>query len=251
LLKTIEEPPPRSVILLCAPSADELPPTIRSRCRLVTLRTPSATAVAEVLVRRDGIDAAVAAFAARASQGHVGRAKRLATDEQARQRRRDTLDLPAGLGSVGGCLSAAAALISAAEEEAAAVTQGRDAAETAALRTALGDAGKGLPRGTAGAVRELEDRQRSRATRTKRDALDRALLDLAAFYRDVLATQFRASIPLVNDDLRDRVGRMAETSRPVQTLRRIEAVLACRESVDANVSPLLAVEAMALALRSG
>ena len=251
LLKTIEEPPPRSVVILCAPTAEELPPTIRSRCRLVTLRTPSAESVADVLVRRDGVDASIASFAARAAQGHVGRARRLARDDEVKRRRREVLDLPAELGSVAGALAAAAALVEAAEEEAAAVTKDRDEVEAAELRTALGDVGKGLPRGTAGAMRELEDRQRSRATRSKRDVLDRALLDLAALYRDVLTVQFGADVALVNADLRDTVDRIAQGSRPEQTIRRMEAVLACREALEANVNPLLAVEAMALAMRSG
>src|SRR6266581_3062186 len=81
LLKAIEEPPPRTVWLLCAPSAEELTPTIRSRCRLVTLRTPPTAAVAEIL-EREGVDRDSALAAARASLGHIGRARRLATDAQ-------------------------------------------------------------------------------------------------------------------------------------------------------------------------
>ncbi|MFB9837804.1 DNA polymerase III subunit delta', partial [Actinoallomurus acaciae] len=91
LLKAIEEPPARTVWLLCAPSPDDLVVTIRSRCRLVTLRTPPADAVADVLVLRDGIDPDVAAEASRAAQGHIGRARRLATDEEARRRRAEVL----------------------------------------------------------------------------------------------------------------------------------------------------------------
>src|SRR5712664_928171 len=95
LLKAIEEPSPRTVWLLCAPSAEELVTTIRSRCRLVTLRTPPPEAVAEVLARRDGVDPARALAAARAAQGHVGRARRLATDPEAAQRRAEVLRIPA------------------------------------------------------------------------------------------------------------------------------------------------------------
>ena len=250
LLRAIEEPPPRAVFILCAPTPDDLLPTIRSRCRLVTLRIPSAEAVADVLVRRDGTDPAMAAFAARAAQGHVGRARRLATDDEARRRRRDVLDLPFALDTVPSALAAAAALVDAATEEASAVTDDLDTQETTALREALGDTGRGLPRGTSGALTDLEKRQKSRATRGKRDVLDRALLDLAAFHRDVLAIQMGGRVPLVNGDLSDRVQRLAKGSRPEQTLRRIEAILACREALAANVNPLLAVEAMALAVRS-
>jgi DNA polymerase-3 subunit delta' len=251
LLRAIEEPPPRAVFVLCAPTPEDLLPTIRSRCRLVTLRIPSSDAVADVLVRRDGIDPAMAAFAARAAQGHVGRARRLATDEEARRRRSDVLALPFELETVASALAAAAALVEAATEEAAAVTDELDTRETAAMRQALGDTGRGLPRGASGAVTDLEKRQKSRATRSKRDVLDRALLDLAALQRDVLTVQFGGRVPLVNADLGDRVHRLAGASRPEQTLRRIEAILACREAVAANVNPLLAVEAMSLAIRAG
>ncbi|MFN2522923.1 MAG: DNA polymerase III subunit delta', partial [Mycobacteriales bacterium] len=195
LLKAIEEPPPRGVVLLCAPSVEDLLPTIRSRCRLVPLRTPPAAAVADVLVRRDGIDPSMAAFAAQAAQGHVGRARRLARDEEARRERRDVLALPRSLQGVGSALQAAKDLVDAAAAESSRLTKGRDADEKDSLSTALGGGatGKGYtgsaPRGGAGALKELERKQKSRGTRASRDALDRALVDLAAFYRDVLTMQ--------------------------------------------------------------
>ena len=256
LLKAIEEPPPRGVLLLCAPSVEDLLPTIRSRCRLVSLRTPPAEAVARVLIERDGVDPAMAAFAARAAQGHIGRARRLATDEQARSERRDVLSLPQSLSTVASALTAAADLVAAAKSEAALLTTDRDAREKAALAQAFGEGatGKGVTaasRGSAGALKELEKRQKSRGTRTQRDALDRALNDLAAFYRDVLTLQLGSAVPAVHADLGVQAGTLARGSRPEETLRRIEAVLACRQALDANVAPLLAVEAMSLALRTG
>jgi DNA polymerase-3 subunit delta' len=250
LLKAIEEPPARTVWLLCAPSPDDLVVTIRSRCRLVTLRTPPADAVADVLIRRDGIDPDVAADAARAAQGHIGRAKRLATDDEARRRRAEVLSVPGRLTGVGQAVQAAEALVKAAEAEAKAAGSELDAPETTALRQALGESAKGrMPRGTAGALKELEDRQKSRATRMKRDALDRALLDLASYYRDLLAVQLGADVALVNVD-RSRELRSAGGT-PEATLQRLEAIMTCRERLEANVNPLLAVEAMAMALRTG
>lgn len=257
LLKALEEPPARAVFLLCVPSVDDLPPTVRSRCRLVSLRTPSSTSVAEVLARRDGIDPAVAAFAARAAQGHVGRARRLATDESARTRRREVLALPRSLGTVGAALGAARDLVEAAQEEGGRITGPLDAAESASLQEALGAGatGKGMrgsaARGGGAAVKDLERRQRSRGTRSQRDALDRALVDLAAYYRDVLALQLGSSVDPVHADLSAEVGALAGSSTPESTLRRIDAVLACRDAIGANVAPLLAVEAMALRLRQG
>ncbi|GAA0335970.1 DNA polymerase III subunit delta' [Actinoallomurus spadix] len=250
LLKAIEEPPARTVWLLCAPSPDDLVVTIRSRCRLVTLRTPPARAVAEVLVLREGIDPDVAAAAARAAQGHVGRAKRLATDEQARRRRAEVLAVPGRLSGVGPAVEAAEALVKAAEAEAKELGASLDAEETAAMRQALGESAKGrMPRGTAGALKELEDRQKSRTTRMKRDALDRALLDLASYYRDLLVVQLGAGVDLVNAD-RERELRSV-SGPPEATLRRLEAIMVCRERLGANVNPQLAVEAMAMALRTG
>ncbi len=256
LLKAIEEPPPRTVWLLCAPSPDDMLVTIRSRCRVVTLRTPPADAIAELLVTRDGVDPETAAFAARASQGNVGRARRLALDEETRRRRDAVLSLPRELTGVGECVAAAERLVKTAEEEAAAATAELNEAETAELRKVYGEGstGKGLGRGglvrgAAGALKELEERQKSRATRIKRDTLDAALLDLVAFYRDVLAVQFGAQVELANEDRRADVEAVARASTPETTLRRVDAILQCRRRLAANVNPQIAVEAMALALR--
>ncbi|WP_411121474.1 DNA polymerase III subunit delta' [Streptomyces sp. x-19] len=254
LLKAVEEPAPRTVWLLCAPSIEDVLPTIRSRCRHLSLRTPPVGAVAEILVRRDGIDPETADRAARATQGHIDRARRLATDERARSRRAAVLKLPLRVDDVGGCLKAAQELIDAAGEDAKQVAEEVDAKETEELRAALGAAagtGGRLPRGTAGAMKELQDRQKRRSTRTQRDSLDLALVDLTGFYRDVLAVQMGASVPLANDEVGDSLRRIASTSTAEGTLRRIEAVIACREALGRNVAPLLAVEAMTVALRAG
>jgi DNA polymerase-3 subunit delta' len=162
--------------------------------------------------------------------------------------------MPSQVSSVGGCFAAAASLVVAAKAEAAAVSEALDADELAALREAYGDVGgrgAARPRGVAGAISELEKRQRSRATRTQRDVLDRALIDLAAFYRDVLLAQLGARVDLVNGDLETEIRQVANESSPESTLRRIEIVLAAREAIDTNVAPLLAVEAMAVGLRAG
>ncbi|MBV9487108.1 MAG: DNA polymerase III subunit delta' [Frankiaceae bacterium] len=253
LLKALEEPPPRGVWLLCAPSTEDLLPTIRSRCRMVTLRIPPYDAVARYL-EREGIPADTAAFAARAAQGHIGRARRLANDSQAAARRLDVLRVPFQVGQVVDCFKAAARLVDAAKAEAVAVSNALDEEEKDALREAMGDTGQrgvAKPRGMAGAMSDLERRQKSRATRTQRDALDRALVDLAAFYRDVLMVQLGATVDLVNPDLEAGLGQLATASTPEATLRRIESVLAAREAIEANVAPLIAVEAMAIGLHAG
>lgn len=252
LLKAIEEPPARTLWLLCTPSPDDLLVTIRSRCRLVTLRTPPIEAVADVLVLRDGVDRDTADVVARAAQGHISRARRLATDPRARRRRAEVLEMPRRLTSVGPAVAAAEALVKAAEAEAKAQTEELNESETSALRQALGESAKGrMPRGTAGALKELEDRQKSRATRVKRDALDRTLLDLASYYRDVLTLQLGAGTALVNTELGPELRTAAQNTRPEDTLKRLDAIMECRERLEANVNPLLAVEALTLALRTG
>lgn len=258
LLKAVEEPAPRTVFLLCAPSThpDDISVTIRSRCRVVALRQPSTDAVATVLRDRDGVAADLAAWAAAAAQGHVDQARRLARDPQARQRREAVLALPRRLTSVGACFDAAAALIEAAEAEAVAAVADADAAERAALETALGAGGTGrgaasAMRGAAGQLKELERRQKSRATRAQRDALDRALIDLAGFYRDVLTVSLRAPVQPVHTDVAELASAAAAKWTPESTLRRLEAVLACRRAIESNVKPRIAVEAMMLALWRG
>jgi DNA polymerase III subunit delta' len=258
LLKAIEEPAPRTVWLLCAPSAEDMPPTIRSRCRVITLAVPASAAVAKVLVTRDGIEPAAALAAARAAQGHVGRARRLALDPSAARRRSEVLDVPVRATSLGSALSLAAALVRTAEEEARAMTEDLDEPERDALRRAFGEGstGKGVAkamRGMAGALKDLEDRQKSRATRVKRDTLDQALLDLAVFYRDVLIVQLGADadVELANGDRDADLRRVASASSPEATLRRMQAIMRCRERLTLNVAPLLAVEEMTLSLAAG
>ncbi|MDT0492014.1 DNA polymerase III subunit delta' [Kitasatospora albolonga] len=252
LLKAVEEPAPRTVWMLCAPSLEDVLPTIRSRCRHLTLGTPPVEAVADVLIRRDGVDPERAHSAARATQGHIGRARRLATDERARARRAAVLKVPLRVADVGGCLKAAQELIDTATDDAKQMAEEVDAKETEDLKAALGGvAGGRMPRGTAGAMKELEDKQKRRKTRTQRDSLDLALTELTGFYRDVLALQLGSRIAIANVDVQDSLDRIAESSTPAQTLRRIEAVIACRQAMDRNVAPLLAVEAMTMSLRSG
>ncbi|MFF3635818.1 DNA polymerase III subunit delta' [Streptomyces sp. NPDC002250] len=252
VLKAVEEPAPRTVWLLCAPSVEDVLPTIRSRCRHLNLRTPSVEAVADMLVRRDGVEPAAAMAAARATQGHVDRARRLATDPAARERRAAVLRLPLRLDEIGACLRAAQELVDAAAEDAKQLAEEMDGKETEDLKAALGAAQGGrLPRGTAGAVKDLEEMQKRRRTRTQRDSLDVALGDLTGFYRDVLALQLGSRVAIANGDAEEALDRLARGSSPEATLRRIEAIAACRDALDLNVAPLLAVEAMTMALRAG
>jgi DNA polymerase III subunit delta' len=250
LLKSLEEPPPRTVWLLCAPTVEDVVPTIRSRCRTLVLRTPPADAVTEHLVDHDAVPVAVAAFAARASQGHIGRARALALDEATRTRRREVLRIPTQLQHLGACMTAAANLVDAAGEEAKPRIESLDAGELADLDVAYGG---GTPRGTraggyAAAVKELKRDQKARAKRLVRDALDRSLLDLASFYRDVVAVQLGVPGELVNEELRPDVERVARRTPGEQSVQRLQAIFAARDAVEGEVAPLLAVESLMISL---
>jgi DNA polymerase III subunit delta' len=258
MLKMIEEPPPRTVFMLCAPSLhpDDVPVTIRSRCRVIGLRTPPVDAIAEVLVRRDGVDPTLAAWSAGAAGGHVGRARRLARDEDARLTRKAVLDVPLALVSLAACLDAADDLVGAAQEETDAATDALDAAETEALKASLGVGARGpgvvaASRGSAGQIKELERRQQRRATRIGRDSLDRALVDLAGLYRDamVLASDPSPTVPLNHPDRKADAAELARRIGAEGALRRIDAVLDCRLALEQNVKPRIALEALTVALR--
>jgi DNA polymerase-3 subunit delta' len=250
LLKTIEEPPPHTVWVLCAPSVQDVLPTIRSRCRAVVLRVPPPQAVADLLVRRDGADPAVALSAARAAQSHVGLAKRLARDTGARERRTAVLSIARRIRGVGDAVLAAGELVEVAKAEAVSATQERDAAEKAELLRALGVAdGETLPPRLRSQLKQLEDDQKRRATRHQRDVLDRAMVDLLSLYRDVLVVQLGAEVDLVNAELADTVRSLAADSTPEQTVRRMDSIGVARTRLDGNVAPLLALEAMTIALR--
>jgi DNA polymerase-3 subunit delta' len=250
LLKTIEEPPPHTVWVLCAPSVQDVLPTIRSRCRAVVLRVPPPQAVADLLVRRDGADPAVALSAARAAQSHVGLAKRLARDAGARERRTAVLSIARRIRGVGDAVLAAGELVEVAKAEAVSATQERDAAEKAELMRGLGVAdGETLPPRLRSQLKQLEDDQKRRATRHQRDVLDRAMVDLLSLYRDVLVVQLGAEVDLVNAELAETVRLLAADSTPEQTVRRMDSIGVARTRLDGNVAPLLALEAMTIALR--
>lgn len=247
LLKAIEEPAPRTIWLLCAPNAEDVVVTIRSRCRLAPLTTPSAAAIAQLL-QRDGVNPDVAEFAARVSQGHVGRARALARDEGARNRRLEVLRIPAQLLGVGDALTAAAEVVDLAAAEAQSLTAETDAAELAKLSEALGIT-RGRPRSAAAALKELEEQQDARRKRLQRDALDRVLTELTSYYRDVLVLQTSAGAPPINPEVSAEAQRLASRSAPEATLAKLDAILACRNALEEwNVAPLLAMESLLLAL---
>ena len=251
LLKTIEEPTERTVWLLCAPTVEDVLPTIRSRTRLVVLATPSSADVADFLVRRDEVDAETALHAARASQGHIGRARALARDGDTRRRRRQVVEFPVRLTNLGTCMKAASTLHDLAKEEADALTGEHDAKERDDLDRAYGVVERGRrPREYAPALRDLEKSQKTRAKRRHLDVVDRGLMDLVSMYRDALTIQLGANAEIVNEEVRGDVERLASITTAEENLRRIDAVFVAREQMlEFNVPPMLALESLMVGLR--
>jgi DNA polymerase-3 subunit delta' len=248
LLKAVEEPGARTVWLLCAPSTTDVLPTILSRTRCLVLRTPSATAVA-TLLEAENISKPLAEFAARASQGHIGRARHLAKSEVARSRREAILKISLIITDIASAFKAAQVLVDAAKQEAEEESESRDEVELKALKEAWGQQGSKLTQGGSKAVKELEKEQKSRATRAVRDYLDRALLDIATLYRDILLVQSGSTDSLINTDLLSEITRVASASTPEATLAKLDAIMKTRINLAHNSAPLLTVEALMVQLK--
>jgi DNA polymerase-3 subunit delta' len=245
LLKELEEPPERTVWILCAPSEADLIPTIRSRVRTVRLQMPTVAEVAALLERRDGVDPELAERSAREAQCHIGMAHRLATSEEARRRRAETLRLALEVRSAATAVMTAARFLEIAGDDAKAITELRDAEERAHALHSLGLApGQAVPPALRPQLKALEDDQKRRATRSLRDGIDRILVDLASLYRDILLIQLAADVELVNRELEPAMQRAAASASPATTLATLDAIQAARERIDGNVQPTLALEAM-------
>ena len=238
LLKELEEPPERTVWILCAPSEADLIPTIRSRVRSVRLQVPSIADVAALLERRDGVDAELAERAAREAQSHIGMAHRLATNDEARARRAETLELALRVRSAATAVSTAARFLAIAGDDAKAITELRDAEEREHALHSLGIApGQAVPPALRPQLKALEDDQKRRATRSLRDGIDRILVDLASLYRDILLIQLDADVPLVNREMLNELRRAAAAATPARTLATLDAIQTARTRIEGNVHP--------------
>ena len=248
LLKALEEPPPRTVWILCAPSEADLIPTIRSRVRSVRLRVPSADDVAALLERR-GVEPATALVAAREAQSHIGMAQRLATNPEARARRRTTLETALGIRSVSDAVIAASTMLAVAGDDAKAITEERDAEERASALRSLGvEPGGTVPPALRSQLRALDDDQKRRATRSLRDGIDRIMVDLLSLYRDVLLLHLGVGDDLVNESIRPQLEQAVTASTPATTLAVMDAISVARRRIESNVAPALALEAMLVAV---
>ena len=250
LLKALEEPPANTIWLLCAPSEADLLPTIRSRVRKVALKVPSVEDVAQLLVKRDGVELGLARQVAAEAQCHVGMARRLATSVEARGRRRDTLMAALNITTVSSAMFTAERWLDLAKKDADAITAERDAVEKLELRNQLGlsDA-ESIPSAYRVEFKRLEEDQKRRATRSLRDGIDRILVDLLALYRDVLTVQLGTRSALINEDLANQINQLAGEISSANTIHLLEAIEVARTRILSNVGNLVALEALAVQLR--
>jgi len=249
LLKALEEPPPRTVWILCAPSEADLLPTIRSRVRTVRLRVPDVAAVADLISRRDNVSLDIATRAAREAQSHIGMAHRLATNEEARRRREQTLETALGIRSVSDAVIAAGTLLAVAGDDAKAITEERDAEERESALRSLGiEPGGTIPPALRAQLRTLEEDQKRRATRSLRDGIDRIMVDLLSLYRDILLLQLGAPSEPINLAILPRLVAVSERTSPSATLATMDAIATARKRIEGNVAPALALEAMLISI---
>jgi DNA polymerase-3 subunit delta' len=250
LLKSLEEPPKGTIWMLCAPSEADLLPTIRSRVRRVQLKVPSVESVAMLLVEKYGVPFELAQLSAAQAQSHVGMARRLATNSGARDRRKQALLAALSIVDIPSAMQAAEALAKLGESDGAQLSGEQDEQERKDLMIQLGvSADQKLAPTARAQIRRLEEAQKRRATRSKRDGLDRIFVDLMGLYRDVLTVQLGAAESLINPDLANEINILAAESTQAQIIRNIEEIEKTRYRIERNVKESILLDSLAITLR--
>lgn len=251
LLKTVEEPPAHTIIILCAPSTDpeDFSVTLRSRCRHVYVKTPSHAEITRILMTEEGAPESVAQLAAAASLRHIGRARKLVNSQAAQKRRSEILNLAELVFHGGQSFQAVSKFIDPVKKEITTALAEQDEAELKKLEASLGMGGRGkgtqkMGRGGAGQIKDLKEQQKKRLTRQIRDILDLSLLDLSSLYRDALMLAVGARVELTHPDYRGLAEDLAAKISPEGLVQCLDAVTRCREQFDENVPPKVAFDGM-------
>ena len=249
LLKSLEEPPPRTLWFLSVPRPDDMLVTVRSRCRHLALVTPPAQDVADLLSQEMGADPALALRAAQISQSHIGYAKALVRHPELRASQVDLFMTALRVNSVGEAVLAADALVKKAKSAGEERFNRRHQEEEAALRADLGvEEGQRLPRGLQSQMRQLADRHKRELRRAQTDELDRTLVDLLGFFRDVHVVQVGSPVPLINPDLTEELNLWAGRLSGESVGQRVDIVQKARRRLKSNMAPLLNVESLLIGL---
>lgn len=256
LLKEIEEPSEHTIWLLCAPSAQDVLPTIRSRTRIVNLAVPSTQAVAAFLEQNGGFEPKIAARAARLAEGHIGIARLYAKNEQVMSDRDELIVGVLGLRRASDAVLLAGNLIDNAKAQAEAEVKVKAAEAEADFRRVNGLGAKDrIPPKLRGAYNAIakKDELKRQTTRLTRDVLDRALNSIASIYRDVAVLQNNAedSVGLINLENRSSITELSVRLTRGGAVRRLEDIAVARRSLAGNGNPVLVFEALFCALIAG
>lgn len=253
LLKEIEEPAAHCIWLLCAPSAQDVLPTIRSRTRIVNLAVPSTQAVAGFLTSTTNVEPKVAQRAARLAEGHIGIAKLYATDERVMSDRDELVVGVLNLARASDAVLLAGSLIdnakAQAEADASRITAGQEAEFRRINGLAPNDRIPPKLRGAFNQIAKKDDVKRL-VTRRTRDVLDRALNSIASIYRDVAVLQNNAedSVGLINLENRSPIAELSVRLNRAGAVTRLDEVAHARKRLAGNGNPLLVFESLFCAL---
>lgn len=255
LLKEIEEPAEHCIWLLCAPSAQDVLPTIRSRTRIVNLAVPSTQAVAGFLTSTTNVEPKVAQRAARLAEGHIGIAKLYATDERVISDRDELVVGVLNLARASDAVLLAGNLIDNAKAQAEADANRITAGQEAEFRRINGLAPSDrIPPKLRGAFNQIakKDDVKRLVTRRTRDVLDRALNSIASIYRDVAVLQNNAedSVGLINLENRSSITELSVRLNRAGAVTRLDEVAHARKRLAGNGNPLLVFESLFCALIS-
>ena len=253
LLKEIEEPAEHCIWLLCAPSAQDVLPTIRSRTRIVNLAVPSASAVAEFLTSTTNVEPKIAQRAARLAEGHIGIAKLYATDKQVMTDRDELVVGVLNLARASDAVLLAGNLIDNAKAQAEVDASRTAADQEAEFRRINGlEPGERIPPKLRGAFNQIakKDDLKRLTTRRTRDVLDRALNSIASIYRDVAVLQNNAedSVGLINLENRSAITELSVRLNRAGAVARLDEVAHTRKRLAGNGNPLLVFESLFCAL---
>ncbi len=253
LLKEIEEPAEHCIWLLCAPSAQDVLPTIRSRTRIVNLAVPSASAVAEFLTSTTNVEPKIAQRAARLAEGHIGIAKLYATDKQVMTDRDELVVGVLNLARASDAVLLAGNLIDNAKAQAEVDASRTAADQEAEFRRINGlEPGDRIPPKLRGAFNQIakKDDLKRLTTRRTRDVLDRALNSIASIYRDVAVLQNNAedSVGLINLENRSAITELSVRLNRAGAVARLDEVAHIRKRLAGNGNPLLVFESLFCAL---
>ena len=250
LLKAIEEPSSRNIWLLCSPSITEILPTIRSRCRFLQLRTPSHESIVKLLVERDKIEPELADYAARISQGHIGRAKYLAQDPETISHRRSILELILNLKTTSDAFKVASEILRIISDDVNSNSDHNNSQETEELKNAWQGTNRGLISGGSKAIKDLEKTQKSRQVRATRDAIDNALIDISSLFRDVLMSHSNYSDKIINSELIPRISNFKTLISLEKNLLILDLIDKTRRNLEFNCSSTLQLEDLFLSFVS-